>query len=87
MSKTSPTDERITQVAEQALRSYLIRCHRTVSDEYPEIKKMEPEKAADFLLHLRRTGRIDIQLYMKDQNRIGCRIMERDDGAGPAGDE
>jgi hypothetical protein len=36
MSKTSPTDERITQVAEQALRSYLVRCHRTVSDGMPD---------------------------------------------------
>jgi hypothetical protein len=83
MSKNSLTDE---QVAEKALRSYLIRCHRTVADEYPEIRGMEPEKAADFILHLRRTGRIDVQLYMKDQNRIGCRIMERDAGAGPEGD-
>ena len=87
MSKSSPTDENIAQLAEQALRRYLIRCHRTVSDEYPEIKNMEPEKAADFLLHLRRSGRIDIQLYMKDQNRIGCRITERGAGAGPACDD
>jgi hypothetical protein len=83
MSKNSLTDE---QVAEKVLRSYLIRRHRTVSDEYSEIRDMEPEKAADFILHLRRTGRIDVQLYMKDQNRIGCRIMERDAGAGPEGD-
>ena len=42
MSKSSPTDENIAQLAEQALRRYLIRCHRTVSDEYPEIKNIEP---------------------------------------------
>jgi len=84
MFKNGMTD---SQVVEKVLRSYLIRCHRIVSDEYPEIKGMEPEKAADFLLHLRRTGRIDIQLYMQDENRIGCRIMERDAEAGPAGDE
>jgi hypothetical protein len=84
MSKNSL---RVEQVTEKALRSYLIRCHRIVSDEYPEIRNMEPEKAADFLLHLRRTGRIDIQLHMRDQNRIGCRITERDAGAGLAGDE
>ena len=87
MSKSGPTDENIARAAEQALRRYLIRCHRTVSDQYPEIKNMEPEKAAAFLLHLRRNGRIDIQLYMKDQNRIGCRITERDAGAGPACDD
>ena len=86
MSKTKLTDERMTQVAEKVLRSYLIRCHRIVSDEYPEIRNMEPERAADFLLQLRKTGRIDIQLYMKDQNRIGCRITEQDAGTGPAGD-
>ena len=84
MSKKISKD---AQVVEKALRSYLIRCHRIVSDEYPEIRNMEPEKAADFLLHLRKTGRIDIQLYMRDRNRIGCRITERVAGAGPEGDE
>jgi hypothetical protein len=86
MAKNEQTDEQIAAVAEQGLRGYLIRCHRTVSDEYPEIRNMEPEGAADFLLHLRRTGRIEIQLYMKDQNGIGCRIKERGTGADPAGD-
>jgi hypothetical protein len=86
MSKNRLTNKRVAQVAEKALRSYLIRCHRTVSEEYPEIRDMRPEKAADFLLDLRRTGRIDIQLYMKDPNRIGCRITEQGAEADPAGD-
>jgi hypothetical protein len=82
MSNDGSRDE---QLNEKVLRSYLIRCHRAVSDEYPEIGTMEPEKAADFLLHLRRTGRIDIRLHMKDRNRMGCRITERDAGTSPAG--
>jgi len=85
MSKNVQTDKEIAVAAEKALRGYLIRCHRSVSDKYPEIRSMDPEAAADFLLQLRRTGKIEIQLYMKDQNRIDCRIMEREAGAGPEG--
>ena len=83
MWKNGLTDE---QVLERVLRSYLIRCHRTVSNEYPEIRNMEPEQAADFLLHLRRTGRIKIQLYRKTQDLIGCRITELGAGAEPVAD-
>ena len=83
MWKNGLTDE---QVLERALRSYLIRCNRTVSHDYPDIRNMEPEKAADYLLHLRRTGRIEIQLYRKTQDLIGCRITELDAGAEPLAD-
>jgi len=83
MWKNGATD---AQVVEKVLRSYLIRCHRTVSHDYPEIRNMEPEKAADYLLHLRRTGRIEIQLYRKTQDRIGCRITVLDAGAEPVAD-
>jgi len=37
---------------------------------------MSPEGSADFLLHLQDTGRIDISLYNKDGDRIGCKITE-----------
>jgi hypothetical protein len=64
------------QVARDLLRDYLIRCHRIISEEYPEVQNMEPVNAADYLLHLRDTGRIDIRLYKKSAEVIGCRITE-----------
>ena len=73
--KDNKTD---SEVVEQILRSYLIRCHRLVSKEYPEIAGMDPTKAADYLLHLRRTGRIEIKLYNKTSTLIGCKITELD---------
>ncbi len=64
------------QVARDVLRTYLIRCHGIISGQYPEVANMAPVDAADFLLHLRDTGRIDIQLYNKGQSSIGCRITD-----------
>jgi len=64
------------QIARKLLRSYLVRCHRLVSREYPEIVSMPPEESADYLLHLQDTGRIDIALYSKSGTSIGCRITE-----------
>jgi len=66
------------QVADDVLRNYLIRCHRTVSHDYPEISNMAPTNAADYLMHLRNTGRIRIKLFNKTPNLIGCRIEEVD---------
>jgi len=73
MWKDNKTDD---DVAEGILRSYLIRCHRLVSKDYPEIATMDPTKAADYLLHLRKTGRIEIRLFKKSAERIGCKITE-----------
>ena len=73
--KDNKTD---AEVVEQVLRSYLIRCHRLVSKECPEIARMDPTKAADYLLHLRRTGRIEIKLYNQTSTLIGCKITELD---------
>ena len=64
------------QVARDVLRSYLIRCHGTISREYSEVASMDPVNAADFLLHLRDTGRINIQLHSKGPASIGCSITE-----------
>jgi len=64
------------QVAREVLRSYLIRCHRIVAKDYPEIANMEPANAADYLLHLQDTKRIDIQLYSKTPDGLGCRITK-----------
>ena len=73
--KNSKTTE---QVAEEMLRDYLIRCHRIISDDYPEIANMDPSNGADFLLHLRETDRIEIKLYDKSPTSIGCKIIELD---------
>jgi hypothetical protein len=64
------------QVADKILRDYLIRCHRLISKEYPKIANMDSAEAADYLLRLRDSRKIDIQLYNKSPNSIGCRIIE-----------
>jgi hypothetical protein len=47
-----------------------------ISKDYPKIANMDPIKAADYLLHLRDSGRINIKLYNKSPESIGCRIIE-----------
>jgi len=64
------------QVARKALRGYLVRCHRLISEEYPEIANMPADRSADYLLHLKDTGRIDITLYNTSNGRIECTITE-----------
>lgn len=64
------------QVAEKVLRDYLIRCYGLISKDYPKIAGMNPTEAADYLLRLRDSGRINIRLYSKSPNSIGCRIIE-----------
>ena len=73
------------EVAEQVLRNDLIRCHRFVSKDYAEIARREPTKAADYLLHLRKTGRIEITLFNKSPGEIGCKIVDLDSGKGEDG--
>ena len=64
------------QVAREVLRNYLIRCHRIISKDYPEVANMEPANAADYLLHLQDTERIAIQLYTKSSEKVACRITD-----------
>ena len=64
------------QALEDVLRKYLIRCHTIISKDYPEIAGMDPVNAADFLIHLRNTGRIQIELFNETPTLIGCRIVE-----------
>jgi hypothetical protein len=63
-------------LAEKLIRSYLIRCHRRVSKDFPEISGMDPTHAADFLMHLRKTGRITITLFNDGPTNIGCKIVD-----------
>ncbi|MDP2924297.1 MAG: hypothetical protein Q8O30_11385 [Candidatus Omnitrophota bacterium] len=66
----------VEEVADKILRDYLIRCHHVISKNYQEIKDMEPENAANFLMHLRKMGKIDIKLKCID-NRISCKIIDK----------
>jgi hypothetical protein len=65
------------QVARTVLRGYLIRCHQIISKDYPKIANMSAEEGADYLLRLKDAGQLNVQLYNKHDNRIGCRITER----------
>jgi hypothetical protein len=67
-------DERTAaKKATRVLRSYLIRCHKSISADYPEIANMPPENAADYLIHLRDTGRIAITLDTVESTVV-CQI-------------
>jgi hypothetical protein len=64
------------QVADELLRNYLVRCHRIISKDYPEIANLNPPEAANYLLYLRSIGRIAIKLYNKSSGEIGREITE-----------
>ena len=64
------------QAARQVLRSYLVRCHRVISEDYPEVAQMSAEGSADFLLHLKDTGRMEINLHNTDGDHIDCEMKE-----------
>jgi hypothetical protein len=66
----------IEQAARELLRDYLIRCHRSIAKDFPEVATMDPVNASDYLLHLKDTGRVQIELYNKTPTLIGCRITE-----------
>ena len=68
----------INKKATIILRNYLIRCHKRISADYPEIAEMPPENAADYLIHLRDTGRITITMDTVDSN-IVCHIKDLKD--------
>lgn len=61
-----------------ALREYLISSHPVLSVNFPEVAGLDPVNAADFLIYLRKTGRIRIELFKESPSRIGCRIIEAD---------
>jgi hypothetical protein len=66
----------LEDVTDKILLEYLIRCHHIISKDCPEIKDMEPANAGNYLMHLRKTGRIDIKLNCID-NRIRCKIIDK----------
>jgi len=67
----------IKEMARSVLRKYLIRCYKTISADYPEIANMPPENAADYLIHLRDTGRITITLDTVG-SQVECQIENVD---------
>jgi len=73
--KDNVLDDKATDAA---LREYLIGAHPALSVNYPEVAGLDPVNAADFLLHLRKTGRIRIELFNESPSRLGCRIIELD---------
>ncbi len=52
----------IEQVADEVLKSYLIRCYATVSKQYQPIASMKPEEGVEYLFKLRNEGKIRISL-------------------------
>ena len=68
-------EQTVYKKAKKILRNYLIRCHESISADYPEIEEMPPENAADYLIHLRDTGRISITMDTVD-DRIVCHIED-----------
>ena len=64
------------QVARKLLRSYIVRCHKSISNDFPEVTDYSAEESADYLLHLKDTGRIDIALNNISDTEIGCKITE-----------
>lgn len=70
-------EETIEEKARTVLRNYLIRCYKTISADYPEIANMPPENAADYLIHLRDTGRITITLDTVG-SQVECQIENLD---------
>lgn len=66
------------KVADVVLREYLIYSHAVVSAQFPEVAGLEPAVAADYLIHLQKTGRVKIELFNETPTQIGCRITEPD---------
>ncbi|MDX2504062.1 MAG: hypothetical protein QNL62_06250 [Gammaproteobacteria bacterium] len=52
----------IKQIAENVLRSYLVRCFSDVSKQYAEVSEMSPEDGVDILLKLKNENKINIEL-------------------------
>lgn len=65
-------------VADGLLRKNLEQCYEAISRAYPEFADLEPAKAAEYLIHLRNTGRVRIELFNETPALIGCRIVDLD---------
>jgi hypothetical protein len=52
--------------AEIVLRNHLLRCFKDVIKEFPAISHMPKEEAVDYLLRLRKDGKVVIKLNTVD---------------------
>ena len=66
-------EEELKMKAELILRNHLLRCFNDVVMELPDLIDMPEEKAVDYLLALRREGKIRITLDTVD-NSMKTRI-------------
>jgi len=46
----------LEDVTDKILLDYLIRCHHIISKDCPEIKDMEPDSAANYLMNMMTAG-------------------------------
>jgi len=60
----------LEQVTEKLIRDYLLRCYSNVSKQYLPIAEMTPEVGVDYLLKLKKDGKVKIEF-----ETIGERIM------------
>jgi len=65
-------------VADGLLRKNLVQCYPAISRAYPEFANLDPATAAAYLMHLRNTGRIRLELFNEGAEQLGCRITDLD---------
>jgi hypothetical protein len=63
-------DQTLEQVTEKLIRDYLLRCYSNVSKQYLPIADMKPEEGVDYLLKLKKDGKVKIEF-----ETIGERVM------------
>jgi hypothetical protein len=56
----------LKNTAEILLRNHLLRCFKDVVEEFPAISHVPKEEAVDYLLRLRRDGKVIIKLNTVD---------------------
>ena len=61
------SEEEIKQKGEIILRNHLLRCFGDVVKEFPGVNDLTKEEAVNYLLKLRREGRIKITLSTVNQ--------------------
>ena len=59
-------NQELKKLVEIALRKHLLRCFKDVVKEFPPISHMPKEEAVDYLLRLRRDGKVIITLNAVD---------------------
>ena len=63
----------LEQVAKKLTRDYLLICYTDISNQYLPIADMEPEEGVDYLLKLKKDGKVTIEFRTVDEH-IKCSI-------------